>query len=74
MAIFVGGLKQWSAKRIAKSLSVDPPIWQAEFFDHLLRSQESYADKWRYVVENPVRAGLVARSQDWPFAGEIHGL
>ena len=74
MAIFVGGLKQWSAKRIAKSLSVDPPIWQAEFFDHLLRSQESYEDKWRYVVENPVRAGLVARSQDWQFAGEIHGL
>ena len=74
LATFVGGLKQWSAKRIAKMLGVEAPIWQAEFFDHLLRSRESYADKWRYVVENPVRAGLVETSRDWPFAGEIHSL
>ena len=32
---------------------------QEGFFDHLLRSYESYAQKWEYVRENPVRAGLV---------------
>jgi hypothetical protein len=32
------------------------PIWQREFFDHLLRSEESYDQKWNYVRENPVRA------------------
>lgn len=46
-------------------------VWQDGFFDHLLRSNESYAEKWSYVRDNPVRAGLVARSEEWPFQGEI---
>ena len=36
------------------------PVRRAEFFDRVLRSHERYARKWRYVLENPVRAGLVA--------------
>src|SRR5262245_50177555 len=35
------------------------PHWQEGFFDHVLRSQESYSEKWDYVLLNPVRAGLV---------------
>ncbi len=46
-------------------------FWQPGSFDHLLRSTESYAQKWNYVRENPVRAGLVKQSDDWPFQGEI---
>jgi len=47
------------------------PHWQKGFFDHVLRSAESYAEKWEYVRYNPVRAGLVSRPEDWPFHGEI---
>lgn len=50
------------------------PIWQRDFWDRELRSGESYTAKWKYVVENPVRAGLVDHSEDWPFQGEIHQL
>ena len=42
------------------------PHWQKGFFDHVLRSQVSYSEKWAYVLLNPVRAGLVAHSEDWP--------
>jgi len=45
-----------------------------DFFDHVLRSEESYEEKWHYVRENPVRARLVKRWQEWPFAGEIFDL
>jgi REP element-mobilizing transposase RayT len=45
--------------------------WQPGFFDHLLRNDESYSQKWNYVRENPVRAGLVATADEWPHAGEI---
>jgi putative transposase len=45
--------------------------WQAAFFDHVLRSQESEAEKWQYIYMNPVRAGLVNRPEDWPYGGEI---
>ena len=48
--------------------------WQPGFFDHLLRQRESYAQKWEYVRMNPVRAGLVARPEAWPFQGEFHPL
>jgi putative transposase len=45
--------------------------WQPGFFDHLLRNDESYEQKWEYVRANPVRAGLVVKPEDWPFQGEI---
>jgi hypothetical protein len=46
-------------------------FWQPGFDDHLLRSDESYTQKWEYVFQNPVRGRLVARAEDWPYAGEI---
>ena len=49
-------------------------LWQREFFDHVLRSNESYSEKWNYVRENPVRAGFVKSADDWPYAGEIETL
>jgi hypothetical protein len=36
-----------------------------------LRPAENYAEKWNYVRENPVRAGLVKNANDWPYQGEI---
>jgi len=46
-------------------------LWQPGFFDHVLRNNESYAQKWEYVRDNPVRAGLVAEWHQWPYQGEI---
>ena len=50
------------------------PHWQKGFFDHVLRSGESYSEKWLYMVENSIRAGLVKNWTDWPYQGEIHAL
>ena len=47
------------------------PVWQRGFFDHVLRNEESYGQKWNYVHDNPVRAGFVTNADDWPYAGEI---
>jgi REP element-mobilizing transposase RayT len=54
-----------------KPRPASPKLWQPGFFDHLLRSEESYEQKWRYVRENPVRAGLASRAEDWPYQGEV---
>jgi REP-associated tyrosine transposase len=51
-----------------------PPYWQKGFFDHVLRSGESYSEKWSYVRDNPVRAGLAKSWREWPYGGEIFGL
>jgi len=55
-------------KRPGQKLS---SFWQPGFHDYLLRSDESYAAKWDYVFQNPVRAGLVSHAEDWPYTGEI---
>lgn len=59
---------------IAKRLHQDYTglrVWQPGFFDHMMRSGESYAEKWLYVRNNPVRAGLCFSTDKWPYQGEI---
>jgi REP-associated tyrosine transposase len=57
----VGKWKEWTAK----SLGVH---WQRDFFEHRLRRDESFREKADYVLANPVRAGLVDREENWPYA------
>jgi putative transposase len=71
---FMQSWKQWTSKRIARELKIGGTIWQSEFFDHVLRSSESYSQKWDYVRENPLHAGLVSDAADWPWQGEIEDL
>ncbi len=40
--------------------------WQRDFFDHRIRSADDHAEKWAYIRDNPVRAGLVKNHADWP--------
>jgi len=69
---FVSSWKTWSGNRIR---AIAPSFrWQREFFDHLLRSEESYQQKWEYVRANPVRAGLVGSADEWPYQGEANAL
>jgi REP element-mobilizing transposase RayT len=50
------------------------PIWQKSFWDIQLRRGESYEAKWEYVRANPVRHGLAAQPQNWPYQGQQHVL
>jgi REP element-mobilizing transposase RayT len=67
---WIQALKSVLGKELLR-LGYQKPHWQEGFFDHLLRTGESYAEKWEYVRMNPVRAGLCARLEDWPYQGEI---
>jgi len=52
--------KEWTVKAIEIS-------WQRDFFEHRLRQDESFRQKADDVLQNPVRAGLVERPEDWPY-------
>jgi putative transposase len=41
--------------------------WQRDFFDHRLRDDENFKEKAAYILNNPVRAGLIERPEDWPY-------
>ena len=74
LPMFVQAWKQWTSKRIKREDNLAGPFWQEEFFDHVLRSSESYSQKWNYVKQNPVRAALVKSSDEWPWQGEVESL
>ncbi|MGI8821597.1 MAG: REP-associated tyrosine transposase [Chthoniobacterales bacterium] len=67
---WIGGLKQALARAAEKPSTGGTP-WQEGCFDHLLRNDESMSAKWDYIRENPVRAGLAATAEEWPYQGEI---
>ena len=68
-----GWLQFWKS-RFTKSHAHGEWTWQDHAFHHRLRHTDSYSEKWEYVRENPLRAGLVARFEDWPYQGMIHAL
>ena len=41
-------------------------VWQAGYFDHAVRRDEEVRMIARYIVANPLRAGLVSRVGDYP--------
>jgi len=69
----VGRFKSLSTSAVWK-LGYKGVLWQKDFFDHLLRSNESYKSKWEYVRLNPVRKGLCENPDDWKYQGEMTQL
>ena len=55
-------------------LSRPSPLFQRDCWDRQLRTGESYAQKWEYVRNNPVRKGLVAHADEWPYQGQVNVL
>jgi REP element-mobilizing transposase RayT len=60
LPLIVGKWKEWTAKQLGIA-------WQRDFFEHRLRHEESRREKVDYVLNNPVRWGVVSRPEDWPF-------
>ena len=63
------GIKVASAHMINRRLQQKQTIWQEESFDHVLRSSESLDQKVRYILENPIRRGLVKDWRQYPGLG-----
>lgn len=63
LGLWVKALKRLTGQREFK--------WEEGFFDHVLRSNESETKKCEYIYQNPVRAGLADRPEDWPYGGRI---
>ncbi len=63
MSKIIGSWKRLTARRAGIS-------WQRNYFDHRIRADEGLEQKVEYVRQNPVRAGLVKRQEDWPYFWE----
>ena len=59
-------VKGRSARRINSALKCSGRVWQDGYHDRALRREEDILSVARYIVANPLRAGLVARVGDYP--------
>ncbi len=44
-------------------------LWQESYYDHVVRPEEDLSAIARYIIDNPVRAGIVESPLDYPFVG-----
>jgi putative transposase len=49
------------------ALSGRSDLWQRGFYDHVVRREDSLEDLSHYILNNPVRAGLIRVGEDWPW-------
>ena len=61
-------LKGFTAVAANRLLDRSGPFWQHESYDHIVRSETELARIRRYVLNIPVRAGLVDSPEDWPWS------
>ena len=57
--------KTWTARRANALLNQTGPFWQQEYHDRFIRDCDHLANVVRYIEQNPVKAGLCARPEDW---------
>ncbi|PKM05833.1 MAG: transposase [Gammaproteobacteria bacterium HGW-Gammaproteobacteria-4] len=67
LALCVNRFKALIAKAVRCQHGANGHVWQRGFHDHALRREEDMRAIARYIVYNPVRAGLVARVGDYPY-------
>ena len=62
-----GSIKGYSAYLINRELRRDGHFWSAEIYDHIIKSEGELESQIKYVINNPVKAGLVNHWRNWNF-------
>ncbi len=70
----IGHLKGSTARQCNLALERNGPFWQDESYDHVIRTPDELERIIWYVLENPVKAGLVRSWEDWKWTYIKPGL
>ncbi|MDO8689248.1 MAG: transposase [Dehalococcoidia bacterium] len=65
------GFKSYTT-RLAWKHELQGVLWQRRYYDHVARREKDAAAICRYILENPVRKGLVTDAAAWPYSGVPH--
>lgn len=66
LGVVMKKLKARSAQSINTCLKRTGPVWQKAYFDRAIRKEEDLRKIARYIIANPLRAGLVSSVKDYP--------
>ena len=70
LAIALQVLKQKTSRRLKRPGEIH--FWQRRYYDFNVHSDSKRVEKLRYMHRNPVRRGLVAKPEDWPWSSFLH--
>lgn len=68
LSSIVKDLKGFTARQVNKLLSRSGTFWHPDYFDRFMRGQEHLSRTIRYLQDNPVKAKLCSRPEDWRFS------
>ena len=70
---WLGPLKGFTAHETNRMLERTGPFWQDESYDHLVRDEPEFWRIRNYIEQNPVKAGLVALPEQYPWSSAAPG-
>ena len=65
LAQIMHSIKSYSSHKINKLLNRNDKIWLDENYDRIVRDEEDYLEKMKYIIYNPVKAGIVDKPKDY---------
>lgn len=68
----VGHLKGYSSHMINQCVQGNSKVWQGAYYDRALRAEEQRIAIARYIVANPLRAGLVTNIWCYPYWNSVY--
>lgn len=68
LAGIMQSLKSITSHKANRLLKRHGKFWMPDYFDRYIRNAEHFAKTLRYIENNPVKARLCSRSEDWPFS------
>ena len=68
LADIMQSLKSITSHKANRTLKRHGQFWMPDYFDRYIRNAEHFANTTRYIEDNPVKARLCDRPEDWPFS------
>jgi len=73
MQDWVSAFKRYTAKKIFDLYEIRP-LWQKNFYDRIVRQEESLLEMAKYIIHNPVRKGIVSNWETYPYSKMVDPL
>jgi putative transposase len=70
LAEIIHSVKRYSVYEINKRRGIQGSLWQDERYDRIVRNEAEFLEKWNYIRNNPVKAGLAERPENYPWLYE----
>jgi putative transposase len=70
LSVAIQVLKQQTSRKLKQHGEVQ--FWQRRYYDFNVHNEEKRVEKLRYMHRNPVKRGLVAKPESWPWSSFLH--